>query len=51
MSQNIREGICTNCTVLTGRATVTFENGKVAGINVSKTPNPSKHLDIKSADY
>lgn len=51
MSQNIREGICTNCTVLTGRATVTFENGKVAGINVSKTPNPSKHLDNKSADY
>lgn len=34
VSKMIREGICSDCTVLAGKAEITFEDGSPAGIDV-----------------
>lgn len=36
VSKMIREGICSDCTVLAGKAEITFEDGSPAGIDVSR---------------
>jgi hypothetical protein len=35
VSKMIRDGICSDCTVLSGKADLTFEDGSPAGIDVS----------------